>query len=208
MGQKTHPTGFRLGINKEWSSNWFARQGFNDLVAEDITIRKYIHERLPNAGVSRIDIHRTSRMITLTIHTSRPGIVIGKGGEEVDRLKEEIKRLTEREIQVNVSEIKRPELDACLVGENIAQQLIKKINYRRAVKKAIQSAMRMGSEGIRIRVAGRLGGAEIARCETFHEGKVPLQTLRSDIDFAVSEARTTYGIVGIKVWICNGEIPT
>lgn len=208
MGQKTHPTGFRLGINKPWISNWFAKKDFADFVAEDVTLRKYILGRLPNAGVSKVDISRTSRKITLTIHTSRPGIVIGRGGEEVDRLKEEIKRLTNRETQVNVSEIKRPELNARLVGENIAQQLTKKINYRRAVKKAIQSTMRMGSEGIRIRVAGRLGGAEIARSETFHEGKVPLQTLRSDIDFAISEARTTYGTIGIKVWICNGEIPT
>ena len=208
MGQKTHPTGFRLGINKPWISNWFAKQDFAEFVAEDVKLRKYILGRLPNAGVSKVDISRTSRKITLTIHTSRPGIVIGRGGEEVDRLKEEIKRLTNRETQVNVSEIKRPELNARLVGENIAQQLTKKINYRRAVKKAIQSTMRMGSEGIRIRVAGRLGGAEIARSETFHEGKVPLQTLRSDIDFAISEARTTYGTIGIKVWICNGEIPT
>lgn len=208
MGQKTHPTGFRLGINKPWISNWFARKDFAAFVAEDVTLRKYILGRLPNAGVSKVDISRTSRKVTLTIHTSRPGIVIGRGGEEVDRLKEEIKRLTNRETQVNVSEIKRPELNAQLVGENIAQQLTKKINYRRAVKKAIQSTMRMGSEGIRIRVAGRLGGAEIARSETFHEGKVPLQTLRSDIDFAISEARTNYGTIGIKVWICNGEIPT
>ena len=208
MGQKTHPTGFRLGINKPWLSNWFAGKEFAEFVAEDVTLRKYIRERLPTAGVSRVDISRTSKRITVTIYTSRPGIVIGKGGEEVDRLKEEVKRLTSRETQVNVSEIKRPELDARLVGENIAQQLIKKINYRRAVKKAIQSTMRMGSEGIRIRVAGRLGGGEIARRETFHEGKVPLQTLRSDIDFAVTEAHTTYGTIGIKVWICNGEIST
>lgn len=208
MGQKTHPTGFRLGITKPWSSNWFAGSDFPDYVLEDITLRKYIQKRLPNAGVSRIDIARTSKQITVTIHTSRPGIVIGKGGEEVDRLKEEIERLTKRETQVNVSEIKRPELDARLVGQNIAQQLTKKINFRRAVKKAIQSTMRMGAEGIKIRVAGRLGGAEIARSETFMEGKVPLHTLRSDIDFAVTEARTTYGTIGIKVWICNGELPT
>lgn len=208
MGQKTHPTGFRLGINKPWTSNWFAGKEFSVSVAEDVTLRKYIYKRLPNAGVSRIEISRTSKRITLTIHTSRPGIVIGKGGEEVDRLKEEIKRLTTRETQVNVSEIKRPELDSRLVGVNIAQQLTKKINYRRAVKKAIQSTMRMGAEGIKIKVSGRLGGAEIARSETFHEGKVPLHTLRSDIDFAISEARTTYGIIGIKVWICSGEIPT
>ncbi|MFQ6616002.1 MAG: 30S ribosomal protein S3 [Fidelibacterota bacterium] len=208
MGQKTHPTGFRLGINKPWTSNWFAGADFPDFVMEDITLRKYISKRLPNAGVSRVDIARTSKQITVTIHTSRPGIVIGKGGEEVDRLKEEIERLTKRETQVNVSEIKRPELDAKLVGQNIAQQLTKKINFRRAVKKSIQSTMRMGAEGVRIRVAGRLGGTEIARSETYMEGKVPLHTLRSDIDFAVTEARTTYGTIGIKVWICNGEVPT
>lgn len=208
MGQKTHPTGFRLGINKSWTSNWFAGANFADYVMEDITLRKYIEKRLPNAGVSKVEIARTSKQISVTVHTSRPGIVIGKGGEEVDRLKEEIQRLTKRETQVNVSEIKRPELDAKLVSQNIGQQLTKKINFRRAVKKAIQSTMRMGAEGIKIRVAGRLGGTEIARSETFMEGKVPLHTLRSDIDFAVTEARTTYGTIGIKVWICNGEVPT
>tara|TARA_B100000315_G_C14595059_1_gene598406 strand:- start:9591 stop:10118 length:528 start_codon:yes stop_codon:yes gene_type:complete len=174
----------------------------------DFTLRRYIAKRLPNAGISKVEINRTEKKITVTLHTSRPGIVIGKGGDEVDRLKEEIKSLTGGEVKVNVSEIKRPELDAKLVGENIAHQLIKKIAYRRAVKKAIQSTMRMGAEGIRIRVAGRLGGAEIARNENFHEGKVPLQTLRSDIDFAITEAFTTYGVIGIKVWIYNGEIAT
>ncbi|MAG21591.1 MAG: 30S ribosomal protein S3 [Candidatus Marinimicrobia bacterium] len=208
MGQKTHPTGFRLGINKPWSSNWFANKEFPKFLEEDIRLRGYIAKRLPNAGISKVDINRTSKKLAVTIYTSRPGIVIGKGGEQVDKLKEEIKTLTGNETQVNVSEIKRPEMDAKLVGENIGQQLMKKINYRRAVKKSIQSTMRMGADGIRIRVAGRLGGAEIARCETFHEGSVPLQTLRADIDFAVTEARTTYGIIGIKVWICNGEIAT
>ncbi len=171
-------------------------------------VRKYISKRLPNAGVSRVDIDRTSKNLTITINTARPGIVIGKGGEEVDRLKEELTRLTGQKIQVNILEIKRPELDAKLVGENIAHQLIRKIAYRRAVKKSIQSTIRMGAEGIRIRVAGRLGGAEIARSETFREGKVPLHTLRSDIDFAITEAKTTYGIIGIKVWIYKGEIST
>lgn len=208
MGQKTHPIGFRLGINKPWSSNWFATKEFPVFLAEDIRVRKYISKRLPNAGVSRVDIDRTSKNLTITINTARPGIVIGKGGEEVDRLKEELTRLTGQKIQVNILEIKRPELDAKLVGENIAHQLIRKIAYRRAVKKSIQSTMRMGAEGIRIRVAGRLGGAEIARAETFREGKVPLHTLRSDIDFAITEARTTYGIIGIKVWIYKGEIST
>jgi|TARA_B100001079_G_scaffold271623_2_gene289907 small subunit ribosomal protein S3 len=208
VGQKTHPIGFRLGINKPWSSNWFATKDFPEFMAEDIRVRKYISKRLPNAGVSRVDIDRTSKNLTITINTARPGIVIGKGGEEVDRLKEELTRLTGQKIQVNILEIKRPELDAKLVGENIAHQLIRKIAYRRAVKKSIQSTIRMGAEGIRIRVAGRLGGAEIARSETFREGKVPLHTLRSDIDFAITEAKTTYGIIGIKVWIYKGEIST
>jgi len=208
VGQKTHPIGFRLGINKPWSSNWFATKEFPVFLAEDIRVRKYISKRLPNAGVSRVDIDRTSKNLTITINTARPGIVIGKGGEEVDRLKEELTRLTGQKIQVNILEIKRPELDAKLVGENIAHQLIRKIAYRRAVKKSIQSTMRMGAEGIKIRVAGRLGGAEIARAETSREGKVPLHTLRSDIDFAITEARTTYGIIGIKVWIYKGEIST
>ena len=206
MGQKTHPIGFRLGINKPWTSNWYGGKIYSDYVAEDIILRKYINQRLSNAGISSISIDRTSKKLTITINTSRPGIVIGKGGKDVDQLREEIKQLSEIETQVNVSEIKRPEMDPKLVGENIAQQLIKKISYRRAVKKAIQSTMRMGAEGIRIRIAGRLGGADIARRETFMEGRVPLQTLRSDIDFAITEAKTTYGIIGLKVWICNGEV--
>ena len=206
MGQKTHPIGFRLGINKPWISNWYGGKKYSDYVAEDIILRKYINQRLFNAGISSISIDRTSKKLTITINTSRPGIVIGKGGKDVDQLREEIKQLSEIETQVNVSEIKRPEMDPKLVGENIGQQLIKKISYRRAVKKAIQSTMRMGAEGIRIRVAGRLGGADIARRETFMEGRVPLQTLRSDINFAITEARTTYGIIGLKVWICNGEV--
>ena len=206
MGQKINPIGFRLGINKPWISNWYGGKRYSDYVAEDIILRKYINQRLSNAGISSISIDRTSKKLTITINTSRPGIVIGKGGKDVDQLREEIKQLSEIETQVNVSEIKRPEMDPKLVGENIAQQLIKKISYRRAVKKAIQATMRMGAEGIRIRVAGRLGGADIARRETFMEGRVPLQTLRSDINFAITEARTTYGIIGLKVWICNGEV--
>ena len=219
MGQKTHPTGFRLGINRPWSSNWFGGKNYSRYVSEDMMLRRYVNQRLPNAGISRVDIERTSKKLTVTINTSRPGIVIGKGGKDVDKLREEIKQLSTKvspetgekytmDTQVNVSEIKRPEMDAKLVGENIAQQLIRKISYRRAVKKAIQSTIRMGADGIRIRVAGRLGGADIARQETFREGRVPLQTLRSDIDFAITEARTTYGIIGVKVWICNGEVPT
>ena len=219
MGQKTHPTGFRLGINRPWSSNWLGGKNYSRYVSEDMMLRRYVNQRLPNAGISRVDIERTSKKLIVTINTSRPGIVIGKGGKDVDKLREEIKQLSTTvspetgekytmDTQVNVSEIKRPEMDAKLVGENIAQQLIRKISYRRAVKKAIQSTIRMGADGVRIRVAGRLGGADIARQETFREGRVPLQTLRSDIDFAITEARTTYGIIGVKVWICNGEVAT
>ncbi|MBC8215954.1 MAG: 30S ribosomal protein S3 [Candidatus Marinimicrobia bacterium] len=207
MGQKTHPIGFRLTVNKEWRSNWFAsKKNFKDELAEDVQIRKYLKQRLPNAGVSKVEIRRTSKVVTITIHTARPGIVIGKGGEEVKRLRKEVKQLTKKEVQINISEVKRPELDAALVGSNIAHQLMKKISYRRVVNKTMQSTMRMGAQGIRINVAGRLGGAEIARSEKFMDGSVPLHTLRSDIDYALTEARTTYGVIGIKVWICNGEV--
>ena len=207
MGQKTHPIGFRLIVNKDWRSNWFAKKGeFAEGLLEDIKIRKYLQHRLPNAGVSKIEISRTSKIVTITIHTARPGIVIGKGGEEVMRLKNEVKQLSKKDVQVNISEVKRPELDAALVGSNIAHQLMKKMSYRRVVNKAIQSTLRMGAEGIRVNVAGRLGGAEIARSEKFMEGKVPLHTLRADINYALTEAKTTYGIIGIKVWICNGEV--
>lgn len=205
MGQKTHPVGFRLGFNKTWSSNWFDEKNFADKLNEDILLRKYIYSRLAHAAVDKIDIHRTSKKITISISTARPGIVIGRKGEEVDRLREEIRRLTGREIQINVNEIKRPELSARLVGRNVADQLVKKIAFRRAAKKAIQSTMRMGAEGIKVTVSGRLGGAEMSRTETFHEGRVPLHTLRSDIDYALVEAHTTYGVIGVKVWICNGE---
>jgi len=205
LGQKTHPIGFRLIVNKNWSSNWYADKSFAAELEEDVKIRKYIQHRMPNAGISRVDISRTSKIITVTIHTARPGIVIGKGGEEVNRLKEEMNQLTEKGVQINISEVKRPELDAALVGANIAHQLLKKISYRRVVNKAIQSTMRMGAQGIRINVAGRLGGTEIARSEKFHEGSVPLHTLRADIDYALTEAQTTYGVIGIKVWICNGN---
>jgi len=205
LGQKTHPIGFRLSVNKNWRSKWYADKSFSHNLEEDVRIRKYIKLRLPNAGISRVEISRTSRVVTVTIFTARPGIVIGKGGEEVGRLKQEINQLTEKDVQINISEVKRPELDAALVGANIAHQLLKKISYRRVVSKAIQSTMRMGAQGIRINVAGRLGGAEIARSEKFHEGRVPLHTLRADIDYALTEAETAYGIIGIKVWICNGE---
>ena len=205
MGQKTHPVGFRLGFNKTWGSNWFDEKNFADKLNEDILLRRYIHKRLSHAAVDKIDIQRTSKKITISISTARPGIVIGRKGEEVDRLREEIRRVTNREIQINVNEIKRPELSARLVGRNIGDQLVKKIAFRRAAKKAIQSTMRMGAEGIKVTVSGRLGGAEMSRTETFHEGRVPLHTLRSDIDYALVEAHTTYGVIGVKVWICNGE---
>ena len=202
MGQKTNPIGFRLSLRRNWRSSWFEKGSYSQNLAEDIQIRKYILTRLDNAGISKVEISRTSKVVTVTIFTARPGIVIGKGGEEVNHLKKELNQLTPKDIQVNISEIKRPELDASLVGSNIAHQLKKKISYRRVVNKVIQSTMRMGAKGIRINVAGRLGGAEIARSEKFMNGSVPLHTLRADIDYALTEAHTTYGVIGIKVWIC------
>ena len=205
MGQKTHPVGFRLIVTNTWNSNWYAKKGnFNKELEEDVRIRKYLKLRLPNAGVSKIEITRTSKVVTVLIHTARPGIIIGKGGEEVNRLKKELKQLSPKDIQINISEVKRPEMNAALVGANIAHQLQKKISYRRVVNKSIQSTMRMGAQGIRVNVAGRLGGAEIARSEKFMQGSVPLHTLRADIDYALTESHTTYGVIGIKVWICNG----
>ena len=205
MGQKTHPVGFRLQINKDWRSTWFAGSSFASGLEEDVRIRKYLKARLPNAGISRVEISRSSKSVTVTIHTARPGIVIGKGGEEVNRLKDEIKQLTKKKIQINISEVKRPELDAALVASNIGHQLQKKVSYRRVVNKVIQSTMRMGADGIRINVAGRLGGAEIARSEKFSQGRVPLHTLRAEIDYVLTEVQTQYGIIGIKVWICKGQ---
>ena len=205
MGQKTHPVGFRLIVTNTWNSNWYAKKGnFKKELEEDVRIRKYLKLRLPNAGVSKIEITRTSKVVTILIHTARPGIIIGKGGEEVNRLKKELKQLSPKDIQINISEVKRPEMNAALVGANIAHQLQKKISYRRVVNKSIQSTMRMGAQGIRVNVAGRLGGAEIARSEKFMQGSVPLHTLRADIDYALTESHTTYGVIGIKVWICNG----
>ncbi len=205
MGQKTHPIGFRIGFNKNWSSNWFDERSYTSKLTEDLKLRRYILKRLPNAGVSRVDIHRTSKKITISINTSRPGIVIGKKGEEVDLLRLELQKLTNTDVQVNVNEIKRPELDATLVANNIAAQIVKKVSFRRAMKKSIQATMRMGAEGIRVQCSGRLGGAEMSRKETHRDGRVPLHTLRADIDFASVTAHTTYGCIGVKVWICNGE---
>lgn len=204
MGQKTHPIGFRLGFNKDWSSIWFDERNFAKKLTEDIKLRKYILKRLPNAGISSVEIHRTSKKITVAINTSRPGIVIGRKGEEVDLLRMELQQITNSDVQINVNEIKRPELDATLVASNIAAQIEKKVSFRRAIKKSIQATMRMGAEGIRIQCSGRLGGAEMSRKETYREGRVPLHTLRADIDFASVTAFTTYGCIGVKVWICNG----
>ena len=205
MGQKTHPVGFRLNVRKSWSSTWFAeKNNFAESLEEDVRIRKYISFRLPNAGISNVEINRTSKKVSVTIHTARPGIVIGRGGEEVNKLKKELRQLTNKsDAQINISEVKRPELNAALVGMNICQQLKKKISYRRVINKAMQATMRMGANGIRINVAGRLGGVEIARSEKFSDGSVPLHTLRADIDYALSEAHTAYGIIGVKVWICK-----
>ncbi len=205
MGQKTHPIGFRLSVNKGWNSTWFAEKNkFSESLQEDVNIRKYISYRLPNAGISKVEINRTSKKVSVTIHTARPGIVIGRGGEEVNKLKKELRQLTnKKDAQINISEVKRPELNAALVGSNICQQLKKKISYRRVVNKAIQATMRMGANGIRINIAGRLGGVEIARSEKYSDGSVPLHTLRADIDYALSEAQTAYGIIGVKVWICK-----
>ncbi|MAX13437.1 MAG: 30S ribosomal protein S3 [Candidatus Marinimicrobia bacterium] len=206
MGQKTNPIGLRLGINRTWSSIWFDEKNYAEKLHEDIIIRNFINNKIKDASISKINIERTAKSITVTIYTSRPGIVIGKGGSEVEKLKKNLSKLIETDVNVNVSEIKRPALSCELVGQSIAQQLEKKINYRRAVKKSIQSTMSMGAEGIKIQIAGRLNGIDIARSETFKEGRIPLHTLRSDIDYAHVEALTTFGIIGIKVWIFKGEI--
>lgn len=206
MGQKTNPKGFRLGIIRSWDSNWFDERDFAKKLSEDIMLRRYVRNRLQKASISKIEISRTPKQITLTIHTARPGIVIGRKGAEVDKLREELQRVTGKDVQLNISEIKRPELDAYLVAESIANQLEGKVSFRRAMKKAIQSTMRMGAEGIRICCSGRLGGAEMARVEQYKEGRIPLHTLRADIDFARTTSRTSYGAIGVKVWICRGEI--
>jgi small subunit ribosomal protein S3 len=206
MGQKVNPTGLRLGIVKGWDSSWYGGKDFSDKLVEDHKIRKYIHARIPKGGISKVVIERTLKRITLTVHTARPGVVIGKGGAEVDKLKEELKKLTGKDVQINIFEIKRPELDAKLVGESIAQQLEARISFRRAMKQAIASSMRVGAQGIKIKCSGRLGGAEMARSEQYKEGRIPLHTLRADIDYALSEAQTVYGKIGIKVWIFKGEV--
>lgn len=206
MGQKTNPIGNRLGIIKGWESNWYGGNDYGDNIAEDDKIRKYIHARLVKASVSRVIIERTLKIVTVTITTARPGIIIGKGGQEVDKLKEELKQITNKEVQVNIFEIKRPELDAHLVASSIARQVENRISYRRAIKMAISATMRMNAEGIKVQIAGRLNGAEMARVESYKEGRIPLSTFRADIDYALVEAHTTYGRLGIKVWIMKGEV--
>lgn len=207
MGQKTHPYGFRLGIIKPWRSRWYASpRDFPALLREDELIRRYLQARLSHAAVADVHIERKPGKVTVTIFTGRPGVVIGKRGAEVDKLRDELAQLTGREIGINVEEIKRPELDAQLVAQNVAHQLTQRVSFRRAMKRAVQSAMRMGAQGIKIKTAGRLGGAEIARTEGYHEGRVPLHTLRADIDYGQHTAKTTYGTIGVKVWIFKGEV--
>jgi len=206
MGQKTNPIGFRLGIVKPWVSRWYADKDMPALLKEDELVRKYLMTRLGHAAIAEIHIERRPGKVTVTIHTGRPGVVIGKKGTEVDKLRDELAQLTAKEAAINVEEIKRPETASQLVADNIAHQIVQRISFRRAMKRAVQAAMRMGAQGIRVRVSGRLGGAEIARTEKYHEGRVPLHTLRADIDYATSTAKTTYGAIGVKVWIFRGEV--
>ena len=207
MGQKVHPIGFRLGVNKTWTANWYATKDYTDFVHEDIGIRKYIDKTLSHAGISRVDVERSASRLRVNIHTARPGIIIGKRGLEVDRLKEELQKIIPgRQINLNIKEIRRAETDASLLAQNIALQLEKRISFRRAMKKSVVSALRFGAQGLKVRCAGRLAGAEIARSEWYREGRVPLHTLRADIDYGTAEANTTYGIIGIKCWVYKGEI--
>ena len=207
MGQKVHPTGIRLGIVKDHTSVWFAdKKHYAEYLLNDLEVRQYLRERLADASVGRIEIARPAQTARVTIHTARPGIVIGKKGEDVDKLRKELSKRMGVPVHINIEEIRKPELDAVLVAQNVAQQLERRVQFRRAMRRVIQNAMRLGAEGIKVRVAGRLGGAEIARSEVYHEGRVPLHTLRADIDYATFEAETTYGILGIKVWIFKGEV--
>jgi small subunit ribosomal protein S3 len=206
LGQKVHPVGFRIGILRSWDSNWYDEKDFASKLQEDLKVRNYIHSRLKKAGISRILIDRTPKRAVVTIHTSRPGIVIGRSGKEITQLEEELKKITNKEVKILINEIKRPELDAYLLAENIANQLEGRISFRRAMKMGITSAMRMGAEGVRVMCGGRLGGAEIARSEQYKEGRIPLHTLRADIDYAQATAMTIYGTIGVKVWICRGEV--
>jgi small subunit ribosomal protein S3 len=206
MGQKVNPIGLRLGINRTWDSRWFSDRGYADLLHEDVAIRNHLNERLSQAGVSRIVIERPAKKARVTIHTARPGVVIGKKGADIEKLRRDLSQMTDSDVQLNIVEIRKPEIDAQLVAENIAQQLERRVSFRRAMKRAVQSAMRLGAEGIRVNCGGRLGGAEIARTEWYREGRVPLHTLRADVDYGVATAKTTYGTCGVKVWIFKGEI--
>ncbi|GAB4206949.1 MAG: 30S ribosomal protein S3 [Bacteroidia bacterium] len=206
MGQKSNPIVLRVGIIRAWESNWYGGNNFPDKIVEDNMIRKYLKDRLPKSAISKIVIERAHKLITVNIHTAKPGMIIGKGGKEVDTLKEELKKLTKKDVQINIADIQKPELDARLVADTIAKQIEGRIAYKRAAKQSIAAAMRAGAEGIKIRISGRLGGAEMARSEEIKEGRIPLHTFRADIDYAVAEAHTTYGRIGIKVWICKGEI--
>jgi small subunit ribosomal protein S3 len=206
LGQKTHPVGIRLGIIKTWDSRWFAKKGYKDLLHNDLKIQKYVKEKLFHAGVSKVEIERTGQKIRVIINTARPGIIIGKKGSEVDKLKKDIENMTGKEVSIDIMEIRKPELDAQLVAENIATQLEKRIAFRRAMKKAVTSSRRFGAMGVKVACSGRLAGAEIARAEWYREGRVPLHTFRSDIDYGLTEAKTTYGRIGVKVWIYKGDI--
>jgi len=206
LGQKVNPNGFRLGVVRAWDANWYDDKSFSGKLQEDIVVRNYVRNRLKKAGISRIQIDRTAKRAVVTIHTSRPGIVIGKSGKEIAQLEEELKKVTSKEVKILIHEIKRPELDAYLVADSIASQLVGRISFRRAMKQAITAAMRMGAEGIKVRTGGRLGGSEIARTEQYKEGRIPLQTIRADIDYASATAFTIYGTIGVKIWICKGEI--
>jgi small subunit ribosomal protein S3 len=207
MGQKVNPTGIRLGIVRSHNSVWYAdRRQYSNYLLNDLSVREYLQKRLAQASVSRIEIERPAQTARVTIHTARPGIVIGKKGEDVERLRKELAGLMKVPVHVNIQEIRKPEIDALLVAQNVAQQLERRVQFRRAMRRVIQNAMRLGAKGIKVRVAGRLGGAEIARSEVYHEGRVPLHTLRADIDYATAEAKTTYGVLGVKVWIFKGEV--
>ncbi len=205
MGQKVHPYGFRIGLNKTWRSRWYAEKKYAELLHEDLGLRRVLKRRLGHAGVAGIDIERAANRLKVNILTSRPGIIIGRKGVEVDRLRDDVRRRTKREVFINIVEIDKPEIDAQLVGESIAMQLVKRVAFRRAMRKAVESAQRFGAKGIKVRVSGRLGGREIARAEWYLEGQLPLHTLRSDIDYGFAEANTTYGVIGVKVWIYRGE---
>ncbi|MGB9772073.1 MAG: 30S ribosomal protein S3 [Candidatus Kapaibacteriota bacterium] len=206
MGQKTNPIGLRLGIIRGWDANWFDEQNFAEKLHEDIKVRNYIKNRLRKAGVSRIVIERTTKLLRITIHSSRPGLIIGRSGQEISKLEEEIRRLTNKEVKILISEVKKPELEAVLVAENIASQIEGRVSFRRAMKMAVSNAMKMGAVGIKVQCSGRLGGAEMARSEQYKDGRIPLHTLRADIDYGFAVAQTIYGSIGVKVWICRGEI--